>query len=271
MKELLLVVKEQFANFGIIKRMSRYESKANFQNHYLGMLWEIINPLLQVGTNFLIFGVGIAGNRNVGTVPFFTWMIIGMSCWMFMNASIMGTARSVRQNVGLVSKMKFPVSTLPSINIARNLPDFFVMITLSVIAVIASGFFPNLYWVQLIYYFISMVAFMFVLGLLNSTITVLFVDYQHILSSALRLLMFFSGVVWNVETINFPEWFRSLLRLNPIFYIINGFRESLIYRRFFLTEHMNITLFFWGLVLLTGIIGAHLHLKFRDKFTDLVK
>ncbi len=58
MKEIITVIKEQFQHIGMIFRMSRYEDKADYQSHYLGLAWQILNPAIQVGIYYLVFGVG---------------------------------------------------------------------------------------------------------------------------------------------------------------------------------------------------------------------
>ncbi len=269
MNELKLIINEQINNFGITRRMSEYENKATFQGHYLGMAWQILNPLIQIGTFYLIFGVGVNAGRDVDGVPFFAWMLIGMSCWLFMNSSITGCSKSIYTQIGMVSKMKFPISILPAINITSNLPTFFVMIGVSIIVLFLFGIYPTIYWLQAFYYFFCMIVFLYFLGLLNATLSTLVRDYHMILQSILRILFFLSGPVWNIEERNFPEFFIHILELNPIHFIINGFRDALLSRQF-VFEQWNLNFFFWTLVMFIAIIGCHLHLKFRAKFVDFL-
>lgn len=269
MNEIKLIVKEQIESLGIIFRMSRYENKATFQGHYLGLAWQILNPLIQIGIYYLIFGVGVNGGRDVDGVPFIAWMLIGISCWFFINSSITGCSKSIYQQIGMVSKMKFPVSTLPAINIASNLSSFFVMLGVSIIILLFFGIYPTIYWLQFFYYFFCLIVFLFFFGLLNATISTLVRDYHTILQSVLRILFFLSGAVWNIEERNFPDFFIHILELNPIFYIISGFRDTFLSRQF-VFEQINLTLFFWACVMVIAIIGTHLHLKFRAKFVDFL-
>ncbi|ECL0184694.1 Teichoic acid translocation permease TagG, partial [Listeria monocytogenes] len=57
------------------------------------------------------------------------------------------------------------------------------------------------------------------------------------------------------------------LKLNPIYYLINGFRETFLMEKMF-WENPSYTVYFW---LLTGVllfVGASLHMKFRERFVD---
>lgn len=269
MKNVIMIIKEQFDNFGIITRVSKYEEKATYQSHYLGLMWQFLNPLIQIGIYYLIFGLGVNGGKNVDGVPFIVWMLIGIIAWFFINTSLLGGSNSIYQKVAMVSKMKFPVSILPSINIMSNLVSYGWMMGILIVVMLGFGIYPTIYWVQYIYYFICMIAFLFAMGVLNSTITVLVRDYHIMLQSILRLLFYVSGPIWNIQSRNFPMVVVKLLELNPVYYIITGFRESFLSQGWF-WEKPTVTLIFWGLVLTILIIGTHIHMKFRARFVDFI-
>lgn len=264
-----IVLIEQFKNFNIIRRVSKYEEKATYQNHYLGMIWQFLNPVIQIGIYYLVFGIGMNGGRKVDGYPFLIWMLIGITAWFFINSTILGGSNSIYKKVGLVSKMKFPMSILPSINIASNLISYIAMVGILVVIMCAYGIYPTIYWLQYFYYFVCMIAFLFSFSILNSTITVLVRDYHIALQSTIRLLFYLSGVIWDVETRNFPVWFVRILRLNPIHYIIDGFRDSFLSKEWF-WEKGTLSLFFWILTFFILILGSHLHMKFRSRFVDFI-
>jgi teichoic acid transport system permease protein len=214
-KEIVAVIKEQFLHIGMIFRMSRYEDKATYQSHYLGLAWQILNPAIQVGIYYLVFGVGVNGSREISGVPFFVWMLTGIIAWFYMNTSVLGASNSIHRQVGMVAKMKFPVSVLPTINIVSNLSSYFPMIGILLVTLFVSGVTPSIYWIQYIYYFFCMIVFMFAFGLLNATITVLIRDYHIFLQSVLRLLFYVSGPIWDINNRNLPDKLVNVLKLNP--------------------------------------------------------
>ncbi|WP_192986729.1 ABC transporter permease [Carnobacterium mobile] len=269
MKNVLLIIKEQIDNFGIISRVSKYEEKATYQSHYLGLMWQFLNPLIQIGIYYLIFGLGLNGGRNVDGVPFIVWMLIGIIAWFFINTSLLGGSNSIYNKVAMVSKMKFPVSILPSINIMSNLVAYGWMMGILLVVTLGFGVYPTLYWLQYFYYFICMIAFLFAMGVLNSTITILIRDYHIMLQSILRLLFYVSGPIWDIQSRNFPDWLVHALQLNPVYYIINGFRESFLSHAWF-WQKPTLALIFWGIILTILLVGSHLHMKFRARFVDFI-
>jgi len=169
----------------------------------------------------------------------------------------------------MVAKMKFPVSILPSINIISNLSSYIPMVAIVIGSLLWAGVTPSVYCLQFIYYFIAMVIFLFAFGLLNATITVLIRDYHIFLQSVLRLLFYVSGPIWDINNRNMPEWLIKLLRLNPFYYLIEGFRDAFLSRGW-VWEKTTYTLIFWGMTLTLLIIGSHLHMKFRARFVDYI-
>ena len=94
-------------------------------------------------------------------------------------------------------------------------------------------------------------------------------DYHIFLQSVLRLLFYVSGPIWDINNRNMPEWLIKLLRLNPFYYLIEGFRDAFLSRGW-VWEKTTYTLIFWGVTLTLLILGSHLHMKFRARFVDYI-
>jgi len=268
---------EILSNLQLIWAVARYNNKAAFQGHYFGLAWEIINPLIQIALYFFVFGtirnnndVGVGFGNNYVYVQFLPWMLVGMSAWLFMNRATVSGSMSVQKKIGLVSKMQFPISILPAMDMAAKLTAYFVTAAIVVIIVILFGFTPTIFWLQYIYYVFAMLTFIYFLALLNSTLTIMFRDYHQILKPIMRLFFWFSGVIWRIHEMGaIPGWLTRLMDLNPFSYILSGFRYTFFSQAFF-WEHWETTIFFWLLVLLIAIVASYLHLKLRAKFVDLV-
>lgn len=113
-------------------RVSKYQDKSDYQSHYLGIVWAYLYPIIQILIYWLVFGVGLKKGTS-GSVDYLTWMVIGITPWFYMNSVTLDASKSIYQQVGMVSKMKFPVSVLPSIKILTNLSSFWAMLACSII------------------------------------------------------------------------------------------------------------------------------------------
>ena len=78
-----------------------------------------------------------------------------------------------------------------------------------------------------------------------------------------------SGPIWDINNKNLPIPLVKLLKLNPFYYIIEGFRDSFLSRSWF-WEKTTYGLIFWLTTLILLILGSHLHMKFRARFVDYI-
>ncbi|PEQ82702.1 Teichoic acid translocation permease TagG [Bacillus sp. AFS006103] len=262
------VMKEQLLHLNLIFRLSFYEEKSKYTMHYLGVFWQLLNPFIQIGIYWFVFGFGIrGGGASVGETPFFLWLIVGIVPWMFINLAITQGSNSVHSNITLVSKMKFPVSVLPSIKIVGNSFSFFIMMIITLVIIFLNKSFPGIYLIQLPYYMLCLYSLLYGLTLLLSTLTTIIRDIQPIVQSIMRLMMYVLPIVWNVDSL--PSTILKILQLNPFFYIIEGFRYSLLGGAWFFND-LAYTLYFWTINILILFIASNSHLKFRHKFVDYI-
>lgn len=68
---------------------------------------------------------------------------------------------------------------------------------------------------------------------------------------------------------NIPNWLNSLLKLNPLYYIVQGYRDSFMNGLWFF-EHPWHTLYFWAFVLMAGLISSKVFKRLRVHFSDVL-
>ncbi|MBH0230734.1 ABC transporter permease [Halobacillus yeomjeoni] len=265
MTPVLRIFKEQIFHLPLILRLAIYEIKGKYQMHYLGVLWQLINPLIQVCVYWFVFGFGLRQAGEVGDTPFIVYLLLGLVPWFFISPTVIQGSNSVYSKVNLVSKMKFPVSVLPSITIFGNMFNFLIMLGLLTIVLGFYGINGGLFLLQLPYYLFCLFAFLFAFTLLSSTISTIIRDYQIMIQSLMRMLFFLTPIFWSMDM--FSETIQTVIKLNPFAYIINGFRETFIGQAWFFDD-WRYMLYFWSLTLLLLFIGSLLHENFKNKFVD---
>jgi teichoic acid transport system permease protein len=264
--DIKTVIKEQWDNRALIFRISNFEMRGMYTNHYLGSLWEFITPLLQVVVYWMIFGLGIRGGDDVDGTPFILWLLMGLIPWFLISPSIIQASNSVYQKIGLVSKMKFPVSLLPTISIINNVRNFIVMMLFLFIILAVYGIDYQLHLIQLIYYLFALFAFLFSFSIFSSTLATIVRDYQLLLQSIVRMLFFLTPILWDVSG-SAPDWLKGLLQLNPFYYIIDGIRASFLGRYWFFEQPLYF-FYFWTLTFAILFIGSKMQVKFKKDFVE---
>lgn len=271
MKSAITVIKEQIDHFYLIRRLSLYELKSKNRNNYLGIAWEVINPIIQILIYWFVFGtlrdrapIEIGGEK----VPFFSWLLAGFFLWIFCYQSIIQGSKSIYTRLRLLSKMNFPMSIIPNFAIFSNFYVHLITVFLSIILLQFMGYFVNIYYLQFFYFIFAAFSLMFAISLITSTISTIIRDVHMFLSSTLRMLLYVSGVLWPITKLNDLPILVTILKLNPIYYLIEGYRSAFFGTEWYFITNWEYTVYFWVLVIVLFLIGSKLHVKFRRHFID---
>ncbi|MYL20118.1 teichoic acid ABC transporter permease [Halobacillus litoralis] len=271
MNSVISILKEQKKSLYLIKRLSIFQLKSNNNNNYLGMAWEVINPIIQLGIYWFVFGIGIRGGEGIDGVPFVYWLSTGLFAWFFFNTATMDGAKSINSRLNLISKMNFPISAIPSFVILSAFYQHLILGVVLILIFILSGQGLSIHLLQLPYYMFALVSLVFSLTLISSTLTTIVRDIQAGLRSIIRMFLYLTPILWSTDRL--PESMRHLvetvLKINPLFYVVEGYRNAFLGNGWFY-EDTGYTLYFWIMVITMFIAGAMLHMKFKKNFVDYI-
>jgi teichoic acid transport system permease protein len=273
MRSSFIVINEQVKHFYLIRRLSLFELKNNNNNNYLGMAWEVINPMIQIMIYWFVFGYGIRQRAAIEVsnkleVPFFQWMLAGIVVWFFFFQSTILSSKSIYTRLKMLSKMEFPMSVIPNFIIFSQLYIHLVLVVIAIVIFQLTGFPINIYYFQIIYFMVATFALTFALALITSTLSTIIRDVHMFLSATLRMLLYFSPILWAVSTL--PETIQLIMKLNPLYYIIEGYRSGFLGLGWYFIEHWQYTIYFWSITSFLFLAGATLHVKFRRHFIDFL-
>lgn len=236
-----------------------------------GIFWNFASPAIQVLTYWLIFG--IAWNRKpIGEIAYLPWLVVGYAAWWFIQPCITGGCNAIFSKTNVITRMKFPVSILPATVCAKEFFNHLCMLGITFITLLIFGYYPNLYWIGLFYY--AFCAFMLTesIALILSVLTMLRRDVKKLVTSLTRLLMYFSPVIWEchfADSVPGHAIFNTIIKLNPVYYVVTGYRDSIFYGKGF-WDHPVLTAYFWCAVLFLFAVGCMLMYRFKTKFVDLI-
>ncbi|MDM5209326.1 MULTISPECIES: ABC transporter permease [Cytobacillus] len=277
MRSVVTVLKEQIKSFYLVRRLSVYEMKSANRNNYLGILWEIINPMIQIAIYWFVFGYGIfkaVGRPDVkmgdgDAIPYFSWMLSGIVVWFFINQSITMGSKSVYSRIKMVSKMSFPMSVIPTYVIFAKLYQHLMLLVIVLIMFQFMGYPISVYYIQLPYMMLATLIFLVSLSLITSTISTIVRDFQMAIQSVVRILIYVSPFLWPPYELE-PEIVPTLMQLNPIYYLAEGYRATILGLNWYPFVNWEYSLYFWGITILLFVVGSILHVKFRDRFVDFL-
>jgi teichoic acid transport system permease protein len=269
----LTVLKEQINSFYLVRRLSLYEIKSANSNNYLGMLWEVINPGIQIAIYWFVFGFGLktagqGGRADIDGTPFFQWLLAGIVVWFFINPAITQASKSIYTRIKMVSKMSFPLSVIPSYVIFSKFYPHLLLTGVTIVMFQFMGYPVSVYYLQLPYFMFAVIAVVVALSLITSTLATIVRDVQMIVQAIMRVLLYLSPILWNMEEL--PGMLPTIMKLNPFYYIVEGYRASLLGEGWYIAENIEYTIYFWAIILLMFIFGSTIHVKFRRHFVDFL-
>ena len=135
--------------------------KKNYKGSALGPVWAFIKPVLYICVFYFAISIGFKSAKDIDGVitPYFIWLTTGMISWFYMRDMILGGASCFRKYRFLVTKMNYPVSTIPTIVSMSNLLIHCILMVGVLLLALAFGCAPTVYWIQLPVYMLLMFIF----------------------------------------------------------------------------------------------------------------
>ena len=264
-KSIGTVISEIWNNKIRLMPLASYELKSPHAGTFFGFLWNFLNPALQILVYWFVFAIGLRRGNDIDGVPYIVWLVIGIICWYYMNQAMLGADMSVINFSDVLKRMKFPIAIVPAKTIASNLITHVCsMVIVFAVVLIGGAKISSSIWL-LPYYIFASTFFILGYSLIASTINVLFRDFHNLSNTAMRFLFFISPVMW--EPSEDSEILVMIMKLNPFAYILNGYRDTILYGWNF-SENLDTGLIFWAISIVMFITGCFMHMRMRHKFID---
>lgn len=250
----------------LIIEMAKRDISTHHVGSLLGFFWTFINPLVMIFILWLVFSIGFRAAPK-GNVPFVVWLTAGMAIWNTFSEAINGSTGVIISNSHLVKKVVFPLSILPVAKLVGSFitHSIFLLMLLSLIILYGMPF--SIFWLQALYYFLAMSVLALGVSWITSSVNIFARDTGQIVNIILQIGFWATPIFWDLGIM--PQKVQALLKLNPMFYIVQGYRDSFIYFVPFY-EHWQMTLYFWGITGVIFIAGAVIFLRLRPHFADVL-
>lgn len=269
MKTIKTIFKEHFQWRNQIFKLAKSDIIKTYSGAALGWAWALIKPTVTIFVFWFAFSYGIrGGGQAVEGYPYVLWLIAGMIPWFYMSDMITQGAGAILKYKFLVTKMKFPVSTIPTFvgfsKFAVHLCLF--VITLLIFAV--CGYFPDQYMLQLPIYMLLMLAFFIAWGLFSSMLSAMSKDFLNLVKAFTTPIFWLSGIMWDVNTIDIP-WLQTVLMFNPVTYIASGYRNVFIYK-VWIWEQPQPLVYFLIVLLIMELLAMWSYKKLIHEIPDVL-
>lgn len=262
-------------NRGFLKqiiRLSKSELIKIYKGAALGPLWALIRPSITIFVYWFAFQIGLRASSDVThngiTVDFFVFLMVGMVPWFFMRDAILNGANCFRANKAFVTKMRFPVSAIPTYKL---LADLYVNIALTVImyvVLLCLGVPPSVYQLQIFFYVPFMYIFFLTLSWITAPLAAVSKDFLNIVRSIITAIFWLSGIIWNPYSLS-DGLLKSVVLATPVTYFSNGYRNAFLFETWFFETPYE-TLFCLGWTVVVALLGAYTYRRLRKVIPDVL-
>ncbi len=260
---------ELFQSRHLIWKLAKNDFKKRYAGSYMGALWAMLQPVVTIALYYVVFDkiMGNSINRGTGDVPFVLFLTAGLVPWFYFSEALNSGTNALLEYNYLVKKVVFKISVLPIIKIiaATFIHVFFVCVMLVVAAVY--GYYPTIYTLQVIYYSICLFLFVLALSYTTCSIVVFFRDLSQIINIGLQIGMWVTPIMWNLNLLD-DKWV-VILKLNPLVYIVNGYRSAVYGKEWFFRDFFS-TMYFWIITIVIFGIGAMIFKRLKVHFADVL-
>lgn len=268
MKLLIDIFKQQIIYFPMIYKLSIYNMKSQYANHYLGVFWNLLQPVLQIIVYYIVFGLGLRGNSNaeVVGVPFLVHLISGLFPWLFISQGINRGSSAIQSNITLLSKIRFPSSIFISIALTNNVINLLITSFILLVISLINGYVSWWHYLWFIYFIIASYAIIFGISLIMSTLTIIIRDTKNLLQNAIRMCFFMTPIFWSIE--GTQGLLKTIASLNPFAYLVGVYRTAFVHNNIHIYGDWNDHIYFWLLTLLLLVVGSVIHISFKRRLLD---
>jgi lipopolysaccharide transport system permease protein/teichoic acid transport system permease protein len=266
LKEAVYFVREVYRRKFQLFELTKRDFRQRYIGSFLGLFWAFLEPLALILIMCFVFSFGFRSGGSDG-VPFVIYLFTGMIAFNFFNDTISASSGVIRSYSFLIRKVNFSVSILPIVKIISALILHLIFILIVILILWIYGFRPKIYWLQIFYYLAASLYFITALSWLLSALGVFIKDISHIVSIFLRFAFWLTPIFWKLEML--PEKYVNIIILNPVYYIVQGYRDSLIYGVPFWKNYV-LGMYFWGLSTVFMIAGVIVFKRLMPHFADVL-
>jgi lipopolysaccharide transport system permease protein len=240
-----------------------------YKQTVLGPLWYLIQPILTVIMNMVVFG-GIAKMSTDG-VPQALFYMAGNVCWFYFADCLNQTSNTFRTNQNMFGKVYFPRLVVPIATVLSNLLRFGIQLILFVVIYIyflLNGSDIHLTWaIALIPLFVVMLAGLGLgFGILVSSMTTKYRDLSILFTFIVQLWMYATPIVYPISMVS-EGTLRTLIMANPMTSIIEAFKFATLGQGYFSWWALGYSFAFMCILLVIGIVIFN---KVQRSFMDTV-
>jgi len=220
-----------------------------YRNSVLGIVWTVLNPLLNMVIISLVFSL-LLNRSTMGGLYYPVYILSGHAVFGLFSHATTNSLPCIVNNYGLLSKTRISPEIFPISNVLSSVVNFFFsFVALCIVMLIflskeGVGFHFTML-MTLIPFLPALILFCCGVSFILSTLYVHFRDIKHIYSVLLTLLHYVTPLFYSFDLIKGHYTIVSILKINPLYHYVTYFRDAIMGHVPSLITHLII--YAWGI------------------------
>ena len=241
-----------------------------YKQTILGPLWYLIQPILTVVMNMVVFG-GIAKMSTDG-IPQPLFYMAGNICWFYFADCLNQTSSTFTTNQQMFGKVYFPRLVVPIATVISNLLRFVIQLGLFVVLWIwffahGAEIHVNVEFLAFVLVIVLMLAGLGLgFGILISSMTTKYRDLTILFTFIVQLWMYGTPIVYPLSMVTDPT-LRLCIMANPLTAVIEAFKYVTLGQGYFSWGALGYSFAFMVVLLVLGVVVFN---KVQRSFMDTV-
>ncbi len=244
----------------LIQQLVSRDFKVKYKRSVLGIAWSLLNPILMMTVMVIIFSNFFKFTTPGVSYP--AYLLIGITYFNYFSEATNLSMSTIVANFGLITKVYMPKYIFPltkclfvGINFLLSMIPLYIILALT-----GTGF----CWQHVLLPYSFICLFLFTLGMsfMLSAVTVFLRDMLYVYGIILQLWTYLTPLFYDLNIIG-NEVVLSLLKLNPLYQIIDFARTIMLYHQ--TPDVMSfVGCGVWAIISL--VVGTIVFRKSQDKF-----
>ena len=259
------VIEKHLQNKFLIIKTSIMNTEKQTLRSSLGIMWTYFHDIIYILV-FILFRMLVSGNTTVYGMNNIIYLVTGMIPWFVISDVLSQGTMSIRNNRGIIQSIDLPAVIWPTIDVCSIFMKRLFSFVMLFIIVYVAGYAKYFSSILFVYYIGCLLVLTISMNLLISAFMAISDDFRQLFFAFVRILIYTMPILWDFSRIE-STVLRILLKVNPMVYVINGFRDAFVLGP---TQSLLHASYFWLCIILMFATGCFVQSKLNKYYADFI-
>ncbi|MBE6960043.1 MAG: ABC transporter permease [Ruminococcaceae bacterium] len=206
----------------LLSQLVSRDFKTRYKRSILGVLWSMLNPLLTMSVQYIVF----ANLFKWDVDNYAVYLLIGTVTFNFFSEATQAALTSITGSASLITKVYIPTYVFPVAKVLSSCINLCFSTLALYLIIFIQGLPLNPYHLLIPVMYVMLIGFTVGIGLILSSLMVYFRDTQFLYGVVIVLWMYLTPLFYPVDII--PAEWMGVYSLNPMFQYVTFFRTLVL-------------------------------------------